>query len=92
MLTDAEGARCITYQAASKLAQGLPYALDASLAKAWVSDAYRRICVHGQQIHGGIGIIKEHDMQLYFRRAKVAELTFGDTVFHRDKIAHQLGW
>ena len=92
MLTDAEGARFITYQAASKLAQGLPYALDASLAKAWVSDAYRRICVHGQQIHGGIGIIKEHDMHLYFRRAKVAELTFGDTVFHRDKIAHQLGW
>jgi alkylation response protein AidB-like acyl-CoA dehydrogenase len=92
MLTDAEAARFITYQAAWKLAQGLPYTLDASLAKAWVSEAYRRICIHGQQIHGGIGIIKEHDMQLYFRRAKVAELVFGDSVFHRDKIAREMNW
>lgn len=92
MLTDAEGARFITYQAAWKMAQWLPYTLNASLAKAWVSEAYRRICINGQQIHGGIGIIKEHDMQLYFRRAKVAELTFGDVVFHRDKIAQEMGW
>jgi 3-oxocholest-4-en-26-oyl-CoA dehydrogenase beta subunit len=92
MLTDTEGSRFITYQAAWRLAQELPCTMDASLAKTWVSDAYHRVCVQGQQIHGGIGIIKEHDMQLYFRRAKVAELTFGDAVFHRDKIAYQMGW
>ncbi len=92
MATDADSARYITYWAAWKLSKGLPFALEASIAKAWVSEAYRRICRHGQQIHGGIGIIKDHDMQLYFRRAKVAELTFGDAISHRELIAREMGW
>lgn len=92
MSIDIESTRHITYLVASKLSKGLPYSVEASLAKAWVSDAYRRICIHGQQINGGVGLTTEHDMQLYFRRAKVAEFAFGDATFHREAIAQKMVW
>lgn len=91
MLIDIEGSRYITYLAAGRLSKGLPYELEASMAKAWTSDAYQRICVHGQQIHGGVGLMTDHDMQLYFRRAKLSDQAFGDSVFHREEMALKMG-
>ena len=91
MAIDVDGCRFITYQAAWKLSKGLPSALDVSMTKAWVSEAYRRTCVEGHQIHGGIGFIKDHDMQLYYRRAKASELMFGDADYHRELVAEQIG-
>lgn len=91
MSTDVDGCRFITYQAAWKLSEGLPCALEVSMAKAWVSEAYRRTCVEGHQIHGGIGITQDHDMQLYYRRAKASELMFGDADYHLELVAHQMG-
>ncbi len=40
------------------------------------SAAARKVSLLGAKIHGGIGITVEHDMQLYFRRAKAAEPRF----------------
>jgi alkylation response protein AidB-like acyl-CoA dehydrogenase len=91
MVTDVDGARFITYEAAWKLSEGLPCAVEVSMAKAWVSEAYRRTCSEGHQIHGGIGFIKDHDMQLYYRRAKASELAFGDADYHRELVAQQIG-
>ncbi|MFC1924646.1 acyl-CoA dehydrogenase family protein [Chloroflexota bacterium] len=91
MSIDVEGARYTTYLAASRLSKGLPYSLEASMAKAWTSDAYQRICCHGQQIHGGVGLITDHDVQLYFRRSRVSEQAFGDAVFHREEVAQKMG-
>ena len=41
----------------------------------------------GIQIHGGIGFTWEHDLQLYFKRAKASEVTFGDATVHRERVA-----
>ena len=91
MATDVDGSRFITYQAAWKLSEGLPCDKEISMAKAWVSEACRRVDGLGHQVHGGIGFTKEHDMQLFFRRAKQAELFFGDADFHREKVAQEIG-
>ncbi|MBI3744175.1 MAG: acyl-CoA/acyl-ACP dehydrogenase [Chloroflexi bacterium] len=91
MVTDVDGSRYIAYEAIWRASEGLDASKEVSMAKAWVSDAYRRVCALGHQIHGGIGFTKEHDMQLYFRRAKAAELAFGDADFHRELVAQQLG-
>jgi len=64
---------------------------EISMAKARSSDASRRICLMGVKVHGGIGIIDEYDMQLYFRRAKAMELAFGDGDYHREIVAAELG-
>ena len=92
MVTDVDGSRYITFEAIWRISEGLDSAKEVSMAKAWTSDAYRRVCALGHQIHGGIGFTKEHDMQLYYRRAKAAELAFGDGDYHRELVAQQLGF
>lgn len=89
---DVDGSRFITYKAAWSMAEGEPDTdLMVSMAKAWASDASRRVVAHGQQIHGGIGFTKEYKIQLYFRRQKWMELMWGDGDYHREKVAELMG-
>lgn len=90
MATDVETSKYITYQAAWKLGTGSAASIEAATAKAWVSEAYKRICALAHQCHGAIGFTKEHDLQLYTRRAKAAELAFGDTDFHLEIVAQSI--
>ena len=87
MLTDVDSSRFVTYQAAWKLSKGLPCDKEISMAKAWTSEAYRRTTALALQTHGAIGFTMDHDMQFYYRRAKAAEVTFGDIRYHREAIA-----
>ncbi len=91
MAVDVEGCRYITYQAAWTLAEGLPAEREVAMAKAWVSDAFHRVCMTAHQCHGAIGFTKEHDLQLYSRRAKAAELMFGDAEHHMEAVASAVG-
>ena len=91
MATDIDEVKFLTYQAAWVLSKGLSAKKEISMAKARASDACRRVSLLGVKIHGGLGIIIDQDMQLYFRRAKAAELAFGDGDFHREIVAQQLG-
>ncbi len=91
VVIDVDGSRFITYKAAWSLQEGEPDAdLMVSMAKAWTSDASRRVVAHGQQIHGGIGFTKEYKIQLYFRRQKWMELMWGDADHHRELVAQML--
>jgi alkylation response protein AidB-like acyl-CoA dehydrogenase len=92
MLVDVESSRLIVYEAAWTLSQGLPFSREAAMAKSWVSDAYQRVVALGTQSHGGVSIIEDHDLPLYYRRAKAAELAFGDARFHRKTVARKLGF
>jgi alkylation response protein AidB-like acyl-CoA dehydrogenase len=84
MATDVEGSRTIAYQAAWRVSEGEAADRVVSMAKAWISGAYGRVCATAHQCHGAIGFTKEHDLQLYTRRAKVLELTYGDQNFHKE--------
>lgn len=88
---DSETAKYITYQAAWHISQDIPATKEVSLAKAWVNEAYRRVCTEAHQTHGGLGYTADHDLGLYTRRAKAAELAFGDTDFHLETVAQELG-
>jgi alkylation response protein AidB-like acyl-CoA dehydrogenase len=88
MLVDVENAKSLTYYAAWAVDENVPEApLAASMAKAYASDAYRKVAGAGIQLHGGIGFTWEHDLHLYFKRAKASEFTFGDATYHREKVA-----
>jgi len=88
MLVDVENSKSITYYAAWALDEGVTEgSLATSMAKAYVSDAYRRVSAAGIQLHGGIGFTWEHDLHLYFKRAKGSEFTFGDATYHRERVA-----
>ena len=88
MLVDVENAKSLTYYAAWAIDEGLAEApLAVSMAKAYTSDAYRKVAGAGIQLHGGIGFTWEHDLQLYFKRAKASEVAFGDATWHRERVA-----
>ena len=88
MLVEVESSKSITYYAGWAVANDVPEApLAAAMAKAYCSDAYRHTAGEGIQIHGGIGFTWEHDMHLYFKRAKSSEVTFGDATWNREIVA-----
>jgi alkylation response protein AidB-like acyl-CoA dehydrogenase len=92
MLVDIENAKSLTYYAAWAVDEGEADAsLAVSMAKAAASDAGRRVCAAGIQLHGGIGMTWEHDLQLYLKRAKADEVAFGDATWHRERIARLMG-
>jgi len=88
MLLEVESLRSAVYYAAWALERDHPDAsLAASMAKAYASDAYRKVAASGIQIHGGIGFTWEADLHLYFKRAKASEVAFGDASHHRERMA-----
>jgi len=92
MLVEIENAKSLTYYAAWAVDEGEAEGpLAVSMAKAAASDAGRKVCAAGIQLHGGIGMTWEHDLQLYLKRAKADEVMFGDATWHRERIARLMG-
>ncbi len=91
MFLMAESARSAIYYAAWAVSAGDPLAtLAVSIAKGYCSDAAREVGNRGIQVHGGIGFTWEHNLQLYYKRAKSGEVLFGDATHHRELIARHI--
>lgn len=67
-------------------------ALLVSAAKARCSEAYVQIANEAIQMHGGVGMTDEYDVGFYLKRARAAEMTFGDAAYHRDRWARLSGY
>jgi len=91
MSIDVDSSRVSLHKAAWMLSEGLPCTKEISVIKGWLSEAYRRVTATSHQIHGAIGFTKDHDLELYFRRAKAGELYFGDADYHREIVAEEMG-
>ncbi|MBE0479818.1 MAG: acyl-CoA/acyl-ACP dehydrogenase [Dehalococcoidia bacterium] len=91
MWTNVDTSRNILYQAAWKVAEGIPAERDVAVAKGWINQAYQFVTERATQCHGAIGTTRDHDIGLYYRRAKSSELAFGDTDFHKEVVAQQIG-
>jgi alkylation response protein AidB-like acyl-CoA dehydrogenase len=63
-----------------------------SLAKARLSDAFVLAANEAIQMHGGIGMTDEHDIGFFLKRARAAEMTFGDAAWHRRRYAEMHGY
>ena len=88
IVADIEPARAMLWYAA--YAQDIG-AADASrvaaMAKARLCDIYSRATDRAVLMHGGIGFTWEHDMHLWFKRARFNESYFGSPSFHRERVA-----
>jgi len=90
MAMDVLTSRFIAYEAIWRLSAGLDAMTEVSMAKAWVSEASRRVCAIGHQVHGAIGFTQEHDLHLYSQHVTAAALTFGDGDYHWEQLARRL--
>jgi alkylation response protein AidB-like acyl-CoA dehydrogenase len=87
MLVDVDGAKFATYQAAWRLNEGLGAAREVAIAKAWVSQACRRVMSSAHQVHGAIGFTEDHILHFYTKKARASEFSFGDVNHHLEKLA-----
>ncbi len=86
-----ESARSAAYYAAWTVSENDPAAkLAVSVAKSYCSDGAREVGNRGVQVHGGIGFTWEHNIHLYYKRAKSSEIMFGDANYHREKVASKV--
>jgi alkylation response protein AidB-like acyl-CoA dehydrogenase len=87
MLVEVENSHGAVYYAAWALDAGAADAHQAaSVAKAYVNDAARKVCGSSIQVHGGIGFTWEYDLHLFFKHAKHLEAMYGDADFHRARV------
>ncbi len=67
-------------------------ALFVSLAKAKAGEVAKLATNEGVQMHGGIGMTDDYDIGFYMKRARSAGETFGDGLFHGDRLATLMGY
>ena len=89
--TNIEGARYTSFQAVYFLCEDRPCAREISMAKAWVSDAYKNATLICHQLFGGVGYTLEYDLYLYSNRAKASEIWLGTRDYHLQRLADELG-
>jgi 3-oxocholest-4-en-26-oyl-CoA dehydrogenase beta subunit len=74
---DVEAMRLTMWQAAWRLAHGLPSDEEVAIAKYWASDGGQRVCAAAQHLHGGIGVALDYPLHRHTLLAKQIELTLG---------------
>jgi alkylation response protein AidB-like acyl-CoA dehydrogenase len=88
IVADLEPARAMLWYAAYAQDTGAADAARvAAMAKARLCDIYSRTTDRAVLMHGGIGFTWEHDMHLWFKRARFNESYFGSPSFHRERVA-----
>ncbi len=90
ILIGLERSRSHVYHAASLLDAGDNADVALGMAKAEASDAFAFAGDRAIQFHGGFGFTWDCDAQLYLRRALWAQAAFGDSVYHRRRLADAL--
>lgn len=84
-------ARLLGYRVAWMLEQGMPCFKEMSMAKLWASEALFDIANNGVQVMGGYGVLKEYDMELFFRDSRIGMIGAGASEIQRTIIAKQMG-
>lgn len=74
---DVEAMRWTMWQAAWRLAEGLPAAEEVAIAKWWAADGGQRVCAAAQHLHGGVGVDVDYPLHRYTLWSKVVELSLG---------------
>ena len=91
MVIAIDSARLAVYQAITRIEDGQDADKEIALAKTLTNHAYKWTTLTAQQVHGGIAFMEEYDLQLWTRRAKVAELKFGASSGYVETFAQRMG-
>jgi 3-oxocholest-4-en-26-oyl-CoA dehydrogenase beta subunit len=87
---DVEAVRVTLWQAAWRLAQGLPASTEVAVAKFWASEGAHRATYAAQHLHGGIGVDMDYPLYRYYLWAKQIELTLGSSLRQLANIGAEL--
>lgn len=87
MTTQTEAARMLVYKAATTKDSGLPYSMEAAMAKLYAATAAMEVTTKAVQLHGGYGYTREYPVERMMRDAKITEIYEGTSEVQKMVIA-----
>jgi butyryl-CoA dehydrogenase len=90
MATKIEASRLLTYQAAWRESEGLPYGKESAMSKLFAGDTAMDVAIEAVQVFGGYGYTKEYPVERYMRDAKITQIYEGTNEIQRLVISKML--
>ncbi|TAL36269.1 MAG: acyl-CoA dehydrogenase [Spirochaetes bacterium] len=91
MATEIEAARNLLYKACKMKDAGINFSKQAAMAKLYCSEVMGRVVNEAVQIHGGYGLMKEYNVERFFRDYKLLTIGEGTSEIQRIVISRQIG-
>lgn len=91
MAMEIECARLILYKACWLRDNNKPFTKEAAMAKLYCSEVMYRCANHAVQLHGGYGLMKEYDVERFYRDQKLLEIGEGTSEVQRIVISRLIG-
>ncbi|GAB6888502.1 acyl-CoA dehydrogenase [Desulfothermus okinawensis JCM 13304] len=89
--TEIECARNLLYKACWLRDNNRPFAKYAAMAKLYCSELMGRVVDRAVQIHGGYGLMKEYDVERFYRDQKILDIGEGTSEVQRIVISRHIG-
>ncbi len=89
--TELECARNLLYKACWLRSKKRPFQKEAAMAKVYCSELMGRIADNAVQIHGGYGLMKEYNVERFFRDQKLLDIGEGTSEIQRLVISRYIG-
>lgn len=91
MAVEIEAARNLLYKACWMRDNGKPFSKLAAMAKLYCSEVMGRVVNDAVQIHGGYGLMKEYNIERFYRDHKLLEIGEGTSEVQRIVISRHIG-
>jgi alkylation response protein AidB-like acyl-CoA dehydrogenase len=91
MAMEIECARLLLYKACWLRDNELPFSKEAAMGKLYCSEVMYRCANHAVQLHGGYGLMKEYDVERFYRDQKLLDIGEGTSEVQRIVIARHIG-
>jgi alkylation response protein AidB-like acyl-CoA dehydrogenase len=91
MAMEIELGRNLLYKACWLRENERPFAKEAAMAKLYCSEVMGRAVNHAVQIHGGYGLMREYQIERFYRDHKLLEIGEGTSEIQRIVIARNIG-
>jgi len=86
-----EHARHFLYRACWLRDNGKPFGKESAMAKLYCSEVAKEVADEAVQIHGGYGLMKEFDVERFYRDQRLLQIGEGTSEIQRMVIARSIG-
>ncbi len=91
MATKIELARNLLYKACWLKDSGKPYGKEAAMSKLYCSEIAKQVADEAVQIHGGYGLMKDYDVERFYRDQRLLQIGEGTSEIQRLVISRYIG-
>ena len=86
-----EAARCLLYKACRIKDAGMPFGKEAAMAKLYCSEVAAEVCDNAVQVMGGHGLLKDFNMERFYRDQRILQIGEGTSEILRLVISRYIG-